>query len=68
MFTLYVTEAYYNPKLHINKFLGVHNSKHIEHIKQEVGSVKEKTDHEIKAKAETQSGKERCVIFLHMHY
>lgn len=39
MFTLYVTEAYYNPKLHINKFLGVHSSKH---IKQEVAQLKKR--------------------------
>lgn len=42
MFTLYVNEAYYKPKLHINKFLGVHNSKHIEHIKQELAQLKKR--------------------------
>lgn len=40
MCTFYITEAYYNPKWHINKLLRVHSSKHIEQINQEVAQLK----------------------------
>ena len=40
MYTLYITKAYCNPNWHISKLLGVHSSKHIEHINQEGAHIK----------------------------
>ena len=42
MCTLYITEAYCNPKRHINKLPGVQSSQRIEHINQEVAQLKQR--------------------------